>query len=385
LPIEEHPPISIISAVTDHSNETITDQFNDTVRKNTDQNNSNSNFEFDKNDDLITMKLKLKQQLEQKLFESINTNNIKDLDNEECKSKKSTTTANEKPLLLMKKKYKSTSSSGAKSSKKKISHKKSKNDRIILSSRDEDEIENHNDENVEEKYAEYVNGEGCNYDEAALRRRSDRIKVIENKKQTSRELELNEKLKQCYSNAYCVSKTVSMIELMDAETREKIPWPKDYEKIEENLYVTKKKRKNRNKKEAKRMVCDCMTSAQEREMGIRACGTDCLNRLLLIECGSRCPCGEYCTNRNFKLKNNAPIIPFKTEIKGWGIKSNTGLKSNTFLIEYVGEIIGLKEFKRRCEKYSEQNNEHFYFMSLQNDLFIDATRKGNMSRFFNHR
>ena len=57
---------------------------------------------------------------------------------------------------------------------------------------------------------------------------------------------------------------------------------------------------------------------------------------------------------------------------------------NTFLIEYVGEIIDLREFKKRSEKYSDQNNEHFYFMSLKNDLFIDATRKGNISRYFNH-
>src|SRR5579883_1983254 len=57
---------------------------------------------------------------------------------------------------------------------------------------------------------------------------------------------------------------------------------------------------------------------------------------------------------------------------------------NTFLIEYIGEVIGLREFKKRSEKYAEQNNEHFYFMSLMNDLFIDATKKGNISRYFNH-
>ena len=54
------------------------------------------------------------------------------------------------------------------------------------------------------------------------------------------------------------------------------------------------------------------------------------------------------------------------------------------MIEYVGEVIFVKEFKKRFEKYADQNIEHFYFMSLQNDLFIDATRKGNISRYFNH-
>ena len=50
----------------------------------------------------------------------------------------------------------------------------------------------------------------------------------------------------------------------------------------------------------------------------------------------------------------------------------------------MGEIIDIKEFKKRFEKYVDENIEHFYFMSLQNDLFIDSTKKGNISRYFNH-
>jgi hypothetical protein len=44
----------------------------------------------------------------------------------------------------------------------------------------------------------------------------------------------------------------------------------------------------------------------------------------------RCPCGDYCTNRNFKLKNNAKIAPFKTEMKGWGIKAFQEMKAYNF-------------------------------------------------------
>jgi hypothetical protein len=134
------------------------------------------------------------------------------------------------------------------------------------------------------------------------------------------------------------------------------------------------------------MLCECSSSAQERSLGIAACGDDCLNRLLMIECGSRCPCGEHCTNRNFRRRQNAAIEPFRTELKGWGLRTSPGcdLKASTFLIEYVGEVINVRQFKKRSERYAAQGNEHFYFMSLHNDLFIDATRKGNMSRFFNH-
>ena len=85
------------------------------------------------------------------------------------------------------------------------------------------------------------------------------------------------------------------------------------------------------------MTCDCSTSEQERQMGIVACGDDCLNRMIMIECGKSCPCGHYCTNRNFKIKNNANIQPFKTNFKGWGLKANVEIMPNIFIIEYVGE------------------------------------------------
>ncbi len=86
-------------------------------------------------------------------------------------------------------------------------------------------------------------------------------------------------------------------------------------------------RKTKSSQEAKKMVCDCSTSQQERSLGIPACGDDCLNRLLMIECGARCPCGEFCTNRNFKTKNNASVQPFRTEFKGWGLRTLSELKT----------------------------------------------------------
>ncbi len=74
------------------------------------------------------------------------------------------------------------------------------------------------------------------------------------------------------------------------------------------------------------MTCDCSISEQELALGHIACGDDCLNRMLMIECGSRCPCGEHCTNRNFKLKKNAAIEPFRTQLKGLGLKTLNDLK-----------------------------------------------------------
>lgn len=48
------------------------------------------------------------------------------------------------------------------------------------------------------------------------------------------------------------------------------------------------------------MVCDCLLLKEERARGLMGCGEDCLNRMLMIECGSRCPLGEHCSNKRFQ-------------------------------------------------------------------------------------
>ena len=53
-------------------------------------------------------------------------------------------------------------------------------------------------------------------------------------------------------------------------------------------------------------------------------------------------------------------------------------------MEYIGEVFDIREFKRRRREYAKDRSSHFYFMALRSDHFIDATRKGNISRFINH-
>ena len=53
-------------------------------------------------------------------------------------------------------------------------------------------------------------------------------------------------------------------------------------------------------------------------------------------------------------------------------------------MEYQGEVLNYAEFERRTERYAKNSNEHFYFMALNADQIIDATRKGTESRFINH-
>ncbi|KAK4826630.1 hypothetical protein QYF61_010558 [Mycteria americana] len=207
-----------------------------------------------------------------------------------------------------------------------------------------------------------------------------------------------------------------------------------FDLIEENVYLTERK-KNKSHRDIKRMLCECPPlSKEERAQGEVACGEDCLNRLLMIECSSRCPNGDYCSNRRFQKKQHADVEVILTEKKGWGLRaakdlpsqrvlrnpavfltlkkaigltaiSNIfyccieymrlihrkirgrvliALESNTFVLEYCGEVLDHKEFKARVKEYARNKNIHYYFMALKNDEIIDATQKGNCSRFMNH-
>lgn len=137
-------------------------------------------------------------------------------------------------------------------------------------------------------------------------------------------------------------------------------------------------------KEAKKMSCDCFLTQSEIERGEWGCGDDCLNRMLLIECGPKCVVGDRCTNRRFQKHENSPCNIFKTEKKGYGLIATSYIPAGVFIMEYVGEVLNSKQFEKRANDYSKQMNAHYYFMALSSDCVIDATKKGNISRFINH-
>ena len=117
-----------------------------------------------------------------------------------------------------------------------------------------------------------------------------------------------------------------------------------------------------------------------------ACGddSDCINRATKMECVGDCGCGADCQNQRFQRKQYAPVTVFKTEKKGYGLRADTDLEVDDFIYEYIGEVIGEPLFRRRMVQYHEEGIRHFYFMSLTQGEFVDATKKGNLGRFCNH-
>ncbi|XP_051166844.1 histone-lysine N-methyltransferase SETD2 isoform X2 [Leptopilina boulardi] len=168
-----------------------------------------------------------------------------------------------------------------------------------------------------------------------------------------------------------------VLEVKDREMEERLS---QFENLKENLYLTERF----TNKEHKRMVCDCFLTEEEIERGELGCGEDCLNRLLLIECGSRCVVGSRCTNKRFQNCDYAKCEVFRTEKKGFGLRATADLEAGEFIMEYVGEVVDPKDFRKRTKEYSKDKNRHHYFMALKSDQVIDATMKGNISRFINH-
>ncbi|CAK9827707.1 Histone-lysine N-methyltransferase NSD2 [Anthophora retusa] len=129
------------------------------------------------------------------------------------------------------------------------------------------------------------------------------------------------------------------------------------------------------------VACDCDADWENP----CAPGTDCLNRILLVECSPGiCPAGAKCNNQAFVRRQYPAMEPFHTVGRGWGLRSLEFIKAGQFVIEYVGEVIDEAEYKRRLHRKKELKNENFYFLTIDNNRMIDAEPKGNLSRFMNH-
>lgn len=128
------------------------------------------------------------------------------------------------------------------------------------------------------------------------------------------------------------------------------------------------------------ILCDCFLTHEEYEHGELGCGEDCLNRLLMIECGHKCNVGDRCSNKRFQKMEYSKC----TEKKGFGIEAAVDIPAGDFIMEYVRKVLDSEQFGKRANDYSNDKNRHYYFMALRSDAVIDATTRGNISRFINH-
>ena len=151
-----------------------------------------------------------------------------------------------------------------------------------------------------------------------------------------------------------------------------------WEKIERNRFLHRARKQLRPRDV---MECSCRPPPH----GSGCAGGDCFNRVVFVECVPKyCPCGEACGNQCFSKREYVRMELFRAGKKGYGIQAKEHVAPGRFVIEYIGEVINEEKYSERKAAYQADGRKHFYFMSLSNGEYLDAYKRGNMARFFNH-
>ncbi|KAJ1019912.1 hypothetical protein NDA16_004193 [Ustilago loliicola] len=132
------------------------------------------------------------------------------------------------------------------------------------------------------------------------------------------------------------------------------------------------------------MLCDCNPHSESEDL---ACTDEsgCINRMTQIECSSsKCRWGKLCRNQRFHRRQYVKVDIIHTEKKGFGLRAAQDIPKESFVYEYVGEVMNQPTFLERMQQYRQEGIRHFYFMMLQPNEYLDATKKGGKGRFINH-
>jgi hypothetical protein len=107
---------------------------------------------------------------------------------------------------------------------------------------------------------------------------------------------------------------------------------------------------------------------------------------MIVECTNLCHCDDLCPNRPKRTKFN--LCVFKTANRGWALKTLDHIPAATFVIEYTGELINMTEAKKRTREYKKLGVTYLFDLDYNEKNVathsLDATHKGNLSRFINH-
>ncbi|XP_047046855.1 histone-lysine N-methyltransferase ASHR3-like [Lolium rigidum] len=147
--------------------------------------------------------------------------------------------------------------------------------------------------------------------------------------------------------------------------------PPAYTHIKRNVYLVKKKRADSSAETGCR---NCRADS--------VCRDDCECRGLSMSCSKSCRCSDLCTNKPFRKDKKFKIV--KSEGCGWGAVALEPLEKGDFIIEYVGEVINDATCEQRLWEMKRRGDKNFYMCEISKDCTIDATFKGNTSRFLNH-
>ncbi|CAL9082625.1 unnamed protein product [Musa acuminata var. zebrina] len=150
--------------------------------------------------------------------------------------------------------------------------------------------------------------------------------------------------------------------------------PAQYISIKRNIYLTKRRIEDDG------IFCSCTQLTGSSTV----CDGDCHCGMLFSCCSSSCKCGDKCLNKPFQHRDVKKMKVVKTEKCGFGLVADEDIKQGDFVIEYVGEVLDDKTCEERLWKMKHRGDTNFYLCEVNHDMVIDATYKGNKSRFINH-
>merc|ERR1712228_505367 len=92
---------------------------------------------------------------------------------------------------------------------------------------------------------------------------------------------------------------------------------------------------------------------------------------------------HYQNNESLLLSKQKNIQFGKSHIHSWGVFALEDIASEEMVVEYIGEYIDEKIANLREKVYEKQGYDDYMFR-VDDNLIIDATKKGNLARFINH-
>ena len=86
-----------------------------------------------------------------------------------------------------------------------------------------------------------------------------------------------------------------------------------------------------------------------------------------------------------QLKKRKKLVKFdRSAIHNWGLYADENIGGGEMIIEYVGELVRQQVANLREIRYQLQGIGSSYLFRIDEDLVVDATKKGGIARFINH-